>query len=482
MGANEKGVDIIIPVFSCLYDDIVRCIASMWKNTDKKNNRILLLYNIEIDDRCKEYINYILGDNIIEIVMEHGTDLCDCINVGMKCSTVNDVVLISCSTILTHRWLEKLIQCAYREECIGLVTPLCDSMIQSDLYCMAIDELAGIIENYSQEIYPEISEVNADCLFIKRSLIQEIGDIDKQTGLYGYLVRAKLMGYQYILCDNTFVYSKKSIDIKANNLSVLEERYHISRMKELLEQDHKSYVEIKKNIEFFAKNYNCKSNILYYSGVDSKNLDMDKIWQVLSEQYNLFLLVKKEEGFHLTGYIDDREINFIYRNNQRNTKYLYRDKREEVLLERILNAYKIDLVHVYDIRNITLDIYYVSNRLNIPLISSIHELYEFCPMRIMLDIYRKKCSETNVTNCDNCLQQAIGIFEGKQYSDKCKEETLKALRLSASIIFLSKTLKYKFDEIYDIRVPKQIGFQNKFSYVYQLNIKKNKNMFGGAKQ
>lgn len=477
MSVNEKGVDIIIPVFSCLYDDIVRCIASAWRNTDLKNNKIFLLHNIETDDRCKEYINNIAGENIRAIVMESGADLYDYINVGMKCSEINDAVLINSSAILTHKWLEKLIQCAYQEECIGLVSPLCDGIIQSELYCLTIDELAEIIENYSLKLFPEISEIYSNCLFIKRSLIQEIGYIDKQTGIYGYLLRSKLMGYKYILCDNLFVYSKKRTDFTIN-FNVLEERYHISRMKELLGQDHKAYVEIKKNIEFFAKNYNCKRNILYYSGVNSKDLDRDKMWQVLSEQYNLFIMLKKEDGFHLTGYIDDREIYFIYSNIQGNTKYLYRDKREEVLLERILKVYKIDLVHVYDIRNITLDIYYVADRLNIPLVTSIHDFYEFCPMRIMLEIYKEKCADTNATNCDSCLQQAIGVFEGKRYADKCKEETLNALKLSTSIIFFSKLIKMKFDEIYDIRVPKQIGFQNKIKYVYQLNLKNNKNMFG----
>ena len=155
MSTNEKGVDIVIPVFSCLYGDIVKCIASVWKNTDLKNNKIFLLYNIKVDDKCKEYINDIIGENIKAIVLESGIDLYDYINV-----------------ILTHKWLVKLIQCAYQEESIGLVSPLCNSIIQSELYCLTIDELAEIIENHSLKLFPEISEIYTDCLFIKRSLIR----------------------------------------------------------------------------------------------------------------------------------------------------------------------------------------------------------------------------------------------------------------------------------------------------------------------
>lgn len=138
---------------------------------------------------------------------------------------------------------------------------------------------------------------------------------------------------------------------------------------------------------------------------------------------------------------------------------------------------------MYDIRYITLDIYYVAKRLGIPLVSSIHRLYDFCPMRIMLEIYKEKCAETNVDKCDFCLQHAVDIFEGKKYVDKCKEETLKALKFSNSIIFFSKLMKIRFDNIYDIKVPKQICDQNKLSYVYQLNIKDNKKYVrgGGAK-
>lgn len=482
MSTNEKGVDIVIPVFSCLYGDIVKCIASVWKNTDLKNNKIFLLYNIKVDDKCKEYINDIIGENIKAIVLESGIDLYDYINVGMKCSTENDVVLIRGNVILTHKWLVKLIQCAYQEESIGLVSPLCNSIIQSELYCLTIDELAEIIENHSLKLFPEISEIYTDCLFIKRSLIQDIGEVDKQTGIYGYMLRAKLMGYNYVLCDDTFVYSKKSANYKINDLNVLEERYHISRMKELLSQDNAQYLKIKKNIEFFAINYNYKKNIFYYSGADLIDLDKDKARQLLSEQYNLFILIKKEEGFYLTGYIDDREFCFIYNINQGIMKHLYRDKREAILLENLLKVYKIDLIHVYDIRYITLDIYYVAKRLGIPLVSSIHRLYDFCPMRIMLEIYKEKCAETNVDKCDFCLQHAVDIFEGKKYVDKCKEETLKALKFSNSIIFFSKLMKIRFDNIYDIKVPKQICDQNKLSYVYQLNIKDNKKYVrGGAK-
>ena len=214
-------VDIIIPIYNA-YEDLVKCIASIWRYTDLEENRLILVNDRSTDTRISPYLEGISGGNIIISNNTINEGFSASVNVGMKCSDKNDVVLLNSDTIVTKNWLKKIVECAYTDSGIATVTPLSNSATIASIPIIGqdnpipnnvnIDEYADIIERCSFKDYPQIAVAVGFCMFIKRKVIDEIGFFDAKTFGHGYgeendfCCRAEMMGYKHVLCDDTFIY------------------------------------------------------------------------------------------------------------------------------------------------------------------------------------------------------------------------------------------------------------------------------------
>ena len=52
---KHVGVDIIIPIFNA-YDDVLKCVESVWKWTDLKTHRLVLVNDCSTDTRIMPYL------------------------------------------------------------------------------------------------------------------------------------------------------------------------------------------------------------------------------------------------------------------------------------------------------------------------------------------------------------------------------------------------------------------------------------------
>ena len=118
-----KQVDIIIPIYNA-YDDLNICLESLYKNTDLKKNRLILINDKSSDERMRPYLDSQKKENVIVIHNEENQGFSGNINIGMAQSEENDVILLNSDTILTKGWVEKMVECAYANPSTGTVTPL----------------------------------------------------------------------------------------------------------------------------------------------------------------------------------------------------------------------------------------------------------------------------------------------------------------------------------------------------------------------
>ena len=186
----NKSVDIIIPIYNAA-DDLELCLESIYKHTDLERNRLVLINDNSPDPRIKEILGKQTGKNIIVIHNEKNQGFSANINLGMAQSENNDVLLLNSDTVVTDRWIEKILDCAYSRDEIGTVTPLSNNATLCSVPVpfeenrlpdgVSVDEMGRIVESCSMRLYPEISVGHGFCLFIKRKVIDDIGNFDVKT-------------------------------------------------------------------------------------------------------------------------------------------------------------------------------------------------------------------------------------------------------------------------------------------------------------
>lgn len=242
------GVDIIIPIYNA-YDDLRKCLQSIYKYTDLEQNRLILIDDKSSDARIVSYLDKQKKENIIIIHNEENKGFSNNINCGMAQSDESDVLLLNSDTIVTENWLKKIVECAYSDSSIGTVTPLSNNATLCSVPVlfqenklpknMSIDQMAAIVEKCSLKQYPRITVANGFCMYIKRELIKVIGNFDAEAFGRGYgeendfCNRAVQKGYVHVMCDNTYIYhsgsksftsKEKRAYIKAHE-RILYERY-----------------------------------------------------------------------------------------------------------------------------------------------------------------------------------------------------------------------------------------------------------------
>lgn len=308
-------ISVIIPVFNA-YEDLKKCIESVLKHLNSKN-RVFIINDRSTDSRVPVFLNSISHKNVIIINNDINLGFTKSINIGMKASGEDDVVLLNSDTVVTKSWLDKLASSAYSKENIATVTPLSNNaticsvpiFMEENLLPLgySIDNYAELVEKVSKRVYPEIPTAHGYCMYIKRKILNNIGFFNEELFEKGYgeendfSFRAINEGFINIMCDDVFIYHKGTASFKdtdrdrfcEEHLAVLEGMYpkHMERIRDYIQKDPNRFV--RENIEINSDRYEIptkKKESVVIFGIGKRY----KIYKTIIEQY-----------FNVNGYIDN---------------------------------------------------------------------------------------------------------------------------------------------------------------------------------
>src|SRR5204862_200632 len=204
-----RAVDIIIPNYGAA-DELRDCIASVAAHTDLETHRVILAMDGPQELPSLPAWTILRNERRIAFAAS--------LNRGIAESTP-DVVLLNSDTIVTPRWIEKLIDAAYSHEDIGTVTPLSNNATLCSVprafeenLIPDIASFAERVERVSMRSYPRIPTGVGFCLYIRRALLDDIGLFDAKRFADGYgeenefCLRALDRGWLHIADDATFIY------------------------------------------------------------------------------------------------------------------------------------------------------------------------------------------------------------------------------------------------------------------------------------
>lgn len=446
-----RKIDIIVPIYNA-FEYTQECIKSVLKHTDLSLNRLVLINDKSPDEKILPMLLKYKSENSdknIEVVdNEENLGFVKTVNKGMLLSE-SDVILLNSDTEVTKNWIEKITACAYSNEYIATVTPLTNNGtiasvpnfgIDNELpKNMSLDEYSQMIENISAHRYPQLTTGNGFCLFIKRSVIDEIGVFDDETFGKGYgeendfCYRALDYGYSHVLCDDTFIYHKGTQSFKKENLTASRAAL-IDKHMALLKAKYPLYVnktdlflainplkDIQENIDLNIALYK-KKKILYLVNEWETDMVMTggtslhlKDIILANNKNNIASLVLAPDKFDLSRfklylYTDSyaREIANYKTDINQYSQIAYTNNCCIKMLENIFESFKIDILHVHHFLFQSFDAIDFAKKYNIYSVVTLHDLYMICPS--INKVYKDKyCEYDSSSNCKDCLKKRYGL-------------------------------------------------------------------------
>ena len=432
--------DIIIPIFNA-YDCLSECIDSVIENTDLENNGLIIINDKSTDERVIKLLNKYKKKYPHIRVLDNKENLgfVGTTNKGMKMSK-NDVLLLNSDTIVTSRWLEKIKECAYSQEMVATVTPLSNNAtlasvpnifekneIPKDL---SLEEMSKIVEECSYNDYPEIPTAHGFCMYIKRSVLDQVGYFDEEAFGKGYgeendfCFRCFDYGYRHLLCDNTYIdhkesqsFSKKKYELMKNGEKVLEKRYP-KYLNALGDWNSKRPIKyIGQNIAFELGKREKKKNILFliHDWKDVKHnlggttLHAYDLIKNLRHKYNFHVLAPEDDVYKLYSYWTETESQIKLPKSINFKEYRFYNKDYAGMLDEIISDYSINVIHIHHMIGHYFDVGNIIKKHNLYSLLSLHDLYSVCP--IINKMYKggTYCGNPSVDKCEECLEYTKGI-------------------------------------------------------------------------
>ena len=435
-----KRCDIIVPIYNA-YESVVECLESIVLGTDLKKNGLIIIDDKSTDDRIVKYITKFVknnGDKNIEFLCnENNLGFVKTVNRGMKHSS-NDVLLLNSDTVVSINWLEKIKKCAYSAENVATVTPFSNNatlvsvpicLQRNEIDDIDIKEYNDILEKLSTHDYPELPTAHGFCMFIKRSVLDEIGYFDEESYGRGYgeetdfSYRCLDFGYRHLLCDDTIVYHKESQSFSSERDKVIEEHMKILKDKYPLYCDRTDrwlkYLPIKnyaEKIYYSLKLNNGLSNVLilihnWETKTGGTTLHVRDLIQSLNDKYNFFVLSIHPDfdNYVLYSVINGEEHKIILNKVFRYSDYAFYNSNYKKLLETIIDDFNISTIHVHHMQNHYFDVVSVAEEKKIKKIITLHDFYSLCPTINMLECGGKFCIGKDDKNCSKCLLKLRGL-------------------------------------------------------------------------
>ena len=247
--ALTSKISIIVPIYNA-FEETKLCIESVIENTSG-NYELILINDNSSDDRIQPLLaKFAKLDNVKVITNKYNKGFVKNVNTGMN-SSVNDVILLNSDTIVTKKWLQKLVILAYSKENIGTVTPVSnnagafsvpkvngENQIPSDLN---IHSVGNIIEKSSKRVFMSAPTGNGFCMFIKRDTINSVGLFDEENFGKGYCeendfcMRAIKKGWINVIDDTTYIYHKKGVSFSKKREKLIKQH------RKILDKKHPTY-------------------------------------------------------------------------------------------------------------------------------------------------------------------------------------------------------------------------------------------------
>lgn len=312
--------DIIIPVWNQL-ENTRMCIDSIRSNTSYPY-RLIVIDNAS-DIKTRDYLEGLKNEGALDIKLVTNSEnqgFIKAVNKGISISDNEYVCLLNNDTVVAKGWLNEMAALIERNPRIGIINPSSNTLGQRLPDGVTPDELAEKMRK-QRGLFVEIGSAFGFCMFMKRSLFNEIGLFDEVYGMGNFedtdlSLRAKEKSYITVRSFASYVYhkEKQSFNLLKNfkadfdkNKKIFESKWgKTERLMAVLKKIDANYITHLKNI----LEKHAKENSWVY--IISPHFDTKELFENFSNitfyHYNHFFYVKA----FLKILFKKKKINLVY--------------------------------------------------------------------------------------------------------------------------------------------------------------------------
>ena len=432
---NEVIVDVIIPIYNA-YEYTVKCIESVYKNTNSPYN-LYLINDCSTDDRIDELLNKLdmeekpfFMKRMVVIKNENNLGFIGTVNKAVELSS-NHVVLLNTDTEVPTGWLSRLIRPIIYNSNIASVTPFsnCATICSFPNFCednilpegISLNDLDLLFKKYGSSNTIEIPTGVGFCMALNRDCINKIGMFDTVYGKgYGeendWCCRAVKNGFVNVMITNLFVYHKHGASFGEvitkskqeridENLKILCNRYpkYTQIIDEFILKD--PIKDVRNFLKIIVKRNLCgrkKAELIVNHSLGGgattyalRKIEKDKI----IKDHFIVSLLSDGKTLKLDSYIFDEviSVNFNYKDLDKN---FIKDiccilSIDNIFINQLVGYPLTEIIDMIIISNISYDYF-------------IHDFFCVCPRYNLLNDKYKYCNnETQASKCNECMKDII---------------------------------------------------------------------------
>ncbi|WP_020208138.1 glycosyltransferase family 2 protein [Gilvimarinus chinensis] len=258
---GKLPVTVVIPVYRGL-SQTKACLDSVLQSKIGESD-VLLVNDASPEKEITAYCETLSKRETVSVIKNNkNLGFVGTVNKAMEATGKRDLVLLNSDTRVSGDWLSRLQTAAYRKANIGTVTPFSNNAeicsypqiccVNSLLEGMNEGELHGVASKVNDGLYLPIPTAVGFCMYIRRALIDQVGQFDSTAFGKGYgeendfCLRAEAAGWQNILAADCFVYHEGGVSFSeqkqalvANAETVIANRYpsYFDDVKKFIQQD-----------------------------------------------------------------------------------------------------------------------------------------------------------------------------------------------------------------------------------------------------
>lgn len=430
---KDDSVAIIIPVYKGV-EETLNCIESVIKAKNDSPYRVIVINDCSPDLAMNDELAKFKNHNCVELFNnEFNLGFVGTVNRGMLIAEAHDVILLNSDTIVADGWLDAILKEAYYSvdsDIIGTVTPISNNAticsfpeFCTDNELPANYDVHRLASLCTTNIAPaqELPTAHGYCMFIKRSVLNDVGYFDQQKWGKGYAeendfsLRASKLGWKHVVTNKTFVHHLGSVSFANNaeefiskNLEKLNAIYpdYPELVSKFVKEDPVRLLRkelatkiIKNELTLFSKKPILFVSLVIGGGTKVATDEMERLLN--KEDYPVIMLTCRENGMwrlslEQTGIFCDYNIDNEYND-----------------FISFLLELKVWHIHYHHTLQFPTQIWDIPELLQCKYDVTLHDYYTVCPRANMVSYGDRFCDTPTNDVCNNCIRD-MGVHDSSK--------------------------------------------------------------------
>ncbi|UHA74512.1 glycosyltransferase family 2 protein [Paenibacillus sp. 481] len=219
MISDSPSTSIIIPTYNGL-SLLIECVNAIRKYTTTPY-QIIIVDNGSTDGTS----TYCRNERLTYVSLSDNRGFTEACNIGMKMCSGDAVLLLNNDVVVSHRWLDNMLDALFSDPEVGIVGPTTNYASGRQQVVHPYEQLDEFHQIALEKNEPDpskrqfVQRIVGLCFLFKRSLIDAIGLLDERfsPGHYeddDYCYRARMHGFKLLMCGDVLVHHHGSASFR----------------------------------------------------------------------------------------------------------------------------------------------------------------------------------------------------------------------------------------------------------------------------